>query len=53
MNLFFPVNLSLPVKSRHTNSKFGGTFLPPVSGVDFANQTQNRPKSYLTGLLVQ
>ena len=40
MNLFFPQ--TLPVKSRHTNSKFGGAFLPPVPVVDFADQAQNK-----------
>ena len=33
---------TLRVLSSHTNSKFGGAFLLPVSGVDFADQAQNK-----------
>ena len=40
MNLFLPQTLS--VKSYQTNSKFGGVFLPPVAGVDFVDQDQNK-----------
>ena len=39
-HLLFP--RTLPVKSCHTNSKFEGAFLPPVSGVDSADQAQNK-----------
>ena len=39
MNLFFPQ--TFPVKSCHTNSKFGGAFSPPISGVDLADQAKN------------
>ena len=33
---------TLPVKSCHTNSKFGGAFFPPVSGVDLTDQAQKK-----------
>ena len=40
MNLFFPQTLQLNLAIK--NSKFGGAFLSPASGVDFADQVQNK-----------